>query len=554
MIEPNILAFQNADLLAAIEDAPNGQWTVTDLASYLGRDDSNTGKTLRRLTGEGILLDPPLSGLSETGKAQLAAFKRAKHGGERRKAKGRWPLDKFERNPGNRAIDPESVLGLADAIAGVGDILMPLVASMPDANGVRTIWAGERRWIAATRLAQLGQLPPPLLEGLPFVEREADAAEAAVIAVVENSARADLTPWEDAQLLCRAADATGLNATELARRIGRAREGDRGGVRDVQMKLKVAREATADAIALYERNGSWDQLRDSVSRVRPVEQTIPAATANTSPAAPPADSPNPAAATPPTAGEGRNPLMVNGVLFPNATRAAEARRLAGIDPNPSNTGGGGSRTLKTALENLTEDAAAEAAEGPGNAPYPRPEGEPTPETSLVRAALEHLIEQVEEHLRFLRASFTAGVMGDPGDDAGQAPWEHFDSDVSDLVDAVGRAEAALSQAGLVDDGELARTLLADEAGRITPIEWRGQTIKPAVPIRKSITPDYIVCLEDGRRYVGGLKRYLRTRYDLSPDEYREKWGLPADYPMVAPNYARKREMMLREAASRAGHR
>lgn len=63
--------------------------------------------------------------------------------------------------------------------------------------------------------------------------------------------------------------------------------------------------------------------------------------------------------------------------------------------------------------------------------------------------------------------------------------------------------------------------------------------KPAVPVRKSVTPDYIVCLEDGKR-LKMLKRYLRTRYGMSPEEYRAKWGLPADYPLVAPNYAARR--------------
>jgi len=63
--------------------------------------------------------------------------------------------------------------------------------------------------------------------------------------------------------------------------------------------------------------------------------------------------------------------------------------------------------------------------------------------------------------------------------------------------------------------------------------------KPAVPVKKSITPDYVICLEDGKK-LKMLKRYLRTRYDLTTDEYRTKWGLPADYPMVAPNYAARR--------------
>jgi predicted transcriptional regulator len=62
---------------------------------------------------------------------------------------------------------------------------------------------------------------------------------------------------------------------------------------------------------------------------------------------------------------------------------------------------------------------------------------------------------------------------------------------------------------------------------------------PAVPVKKSVQPDYIVCLEDGKR-LKMLKRYLRSRYKLSPGEYRERWNLPPDYPMVAPNYAQKR--------------
>lgn len=62
---------------------------------------------------------------------------------------------------------------------------------------------------------------------------------------------------------------------------------------------------------------------------------------------------------------------------------------------------------------------------------------------------------------------------------------------------------------------------------------------PAVPVKKSITPDYIVCLEDGKK-LKMLKRYLRTRYGMTPEAYRAKWNLPADYPMTAPNYAAKR--------------
>jgi predicted transcriptional regulator len=69
--------------------------------------------------------------------------------------------------------------------------------------------------------------------------------------------------------------------------------------------------------------------------------------------------------------------------------------------------------------------------------------------------------------------------------------------------------------------------------------------KPATPVSKSIHEDYIVCLEDGKK-LKMLKRYLRSNYDLSPDEYRKRWGLPPDYPMVAPNYARRRSDFAKE--------
>ena len=69
--------------------------------------------------------------------------------------------------------------------------------------------------------------------------------------------------------------------------------------------------------------------------------------------------------------------------------------------------------------------------------------------------------------------------------------------------------------------------------------------KPAVPVKKSITDDYIICLEDGKK-LKMLKRYLRTQYDMSPEEYRRKWNLPADYPMVAPSYAKRRSEFAKQ--------
>jgi len=69
--------------------------------------------------------------------------------------------------------------------------------------------------------------------------------------------------------------------------------------------------------------------------------------------------------------------------------------------------------------------------------------------------------------------------------------------------------------------------------------------KPAVSVKRSVFPDYIICLEDGKK-LKMLKRHLKTAYDMTPEEYRERWGLPADYPMVAPNYAQHRSNLAKE--------
>ena len=92
-------------------------------------------------------------------------------------------------------------------------------------------------------------------------------------------------------------------------------------------------------------------------------------------------------------------------------------------------------------------------------------------------------------------------------------------------------------------GDVYAALQRTSAGIVA--EPLPEPLKPAVPVKKSVTPDYIVCLEDGKKFKS-LKRHLRTHYDLSPEEYRDKWGLPADYPMVAPNYAAARSALAKK--------
>ncbi len=94
--------------------------------------------------------------------------------------------------------------------------------------------------------------------------------------------------------------------------------------------------------------------------------------------------------------------------------------------------------------------------------------------------------------------------------------------------------------GLIADVHGALAGLSDKAADL-PLE----PPKPAVPIKRSVTADFIICLEDGKKFKS-LKRHLRTQYDMTPEEYREKWGLAPDYPMVAPNYARARSELAKE--------
>ncbi|HPG89956.1 MAG TPA: MucR family transcriptional regulator [Hyphomicrobium sp.] len=85
--------------------------------------------------------------------------------------------------------------------------------------------------------------------------------------------------------------------------------------------------------------------------------------------------------------------------------------------------------------------------------------------------------------------------------------------------------------------------LSRAAGRAAPVE--REEVKPKIAVKKSVLADYIICLEDGKKFKS-LKRHLRTHYNLSPEEYREKWGLPHDYPMVAPNYAEARSKLAKK--------
>ena len=119
---------------------------------------------------------------------------------------------------------------------------------------------------------------------------------------------------------------------------------------------------------------------------------------------------------------------------------------------------------------------------------------------------------------------------------------------NDLVEMAAEIVSAYVSANQVQPQDLPgliRTVYSalNEVSGASPVS-QDLAQEPAVAIKKSVTPDFIICLEDGKKFKS-LKRHLRTRYAMTPDEYRAKWGLPHDYPMVAPNYAKERSNLAK---------
>ncbi|GGB56165.1 MULTISPECIES: MucR family transcriptional regulator [Henriciella] len=136
-----------------------------------------------------------------------------------------------------------------------------------------------------------------------------------------------------------------------------------------------------------------------------------------------------------------------------------------------------------------------------------------------------------------------------------APVEHKASD-SAALELTTDIVAAYVSNNSVQSSELANLIrnvhatLRDLSGDASQTNVE---IKPAIPVKKSVTDEYIICLEDGKKFKS-LKRHLRAKYDMTPEEYREKWGLPYDYPMVAPSYARKRSKLAKQMGLGTGRK
>ena len=119
------------------------------------------------------------------------------------------------------------------------------------------------------------------------------------------------------------------------------------------------------------------------------------------------------------------------------------------------------------------------------------------------------------------------------------------NDLLELMTEIVSSHVANNTVAVQDLPELIRQVY----GTLTTIDQapsaRPDRPQPAVPLKRSVTPDFVICLEDGRK-LKMLKRHLKTAYNMTPEEYRERWGLAADYPMVAPNYAKQRSNLAKK--------
>jgi predicted transcriptional regulator len=131
------------------------------------------------------------------------------------------------------------------------------------------------------------------------------------------------------------------------------------------------------------------------------------------------------------------------------------------------------------------------------------------------------------------------------------------SDKAEIIELTAEIVASYVENNALSTGDVP-ALIQSVHRALTSIASGVETVEaapkePAVPVRRSITPDHLGCLEDGRKFKS-LKRHLRTKYNLSPEDYRAKWGLPKDYPMVAPNYAKARSDLAKQMGLGQGGR
>ncbi len=118
------------------------------------------------------------------------------------------------------------------------------------------------------------------------------------------------------------------------------------------------------------------------------------------------------------------------------------------------------------------------------------------------------------------------------------------ADLLGLTAEIVSAHVSNNSVAVADLPNLIQEVYRTLASMGQPVETAPERPQPAVPIKKSVTPEYLICLEDGKK-LKMLKRHLKTSFNMTPDQYRERWGLGADYPMVAPNYTKHRSSLAK---------
>jgi hypothetical protein len=280
------------DVLRVLANAP-APMTATQLAAATRRDKSNVRRDLKKLEEAGVLtLDSEGAFVTDEGVAWVrgqAIAEGLESAGPRSDADAAPPPRaghaNFRPNPDQprKDFDEAVIRGIADTIAadaenGGGGLLQALLVRPRDpadpldgdeANPVRMIWAGEQRWRAIALLIAEDRLPaaldPARGGGIPFDERAEPPGGASFLALVENGARSDLDPLDEAFAFLDYVTRENLSARQAAINTGRAAKGE-GGVRTVQIRVQVAKEATPEAIAEYRRTRDWNALVDSVQK------------------------------------------------------------------------------------------------------------------------------------------------------------------------------------------------------------------------------------------------------------------------------------------------
>jgi len=654
----NLLAVQNAPVLRALRDRPEGGWSsIADLADHLKRDRSNLSKTLNKLEDEKLAAFNPLThGLTEAGAEQLAMIDRAENGAgdepgsfqaaakgdvvfirhaqiiaDKDNARRDWESDEAKDElDGLRQDILQNGLLQNLVVRAAGEVIP---ASLTVAQGgafkaglpLYVLVGGERRWRAIEEAMFDGDWEED--RPIPCRLLDTDDLGHRLAALAENLQRRNLNPIEKANAFEGLALA-GLTNKEIADRVSSTPEHVQQHRRflqldaDDQARMTLGRDDPRH-LSVREARQKLAKKDDGppaielepMARLAWIELThaayhhgehtnlwdpIPVAVG--------------AAATP----EGQRLTEIGAVDFSadrqrhgkhigrfTAKRHFEANRIRLAQPIPFSSSEAAESLRAEQIATLGDAAPVWAGDKPCYAtPWLADIGEMDDDGQAIidarRAedaeAAEILAERQRQsvararlwadararHVRLLEASQTAPTAGEPAEVIAIAtdidrpfPWSAFPNGF--IVAANGTTVKQPHYHGAPTDQELAINQMIvvaanTAAGLITPTvatpdaepdedgddaDGDGETEdievsedtdddaseraegEPAVPIDQSITPDFLVCLEDGRKFKS-LKRHLRTRFDLSPEAYRIKWGLPDDYPMQAPNYAKAR--------------